>query len=262
MLYPIKNGVTMSIIFGCNANVYEDLNEVVPGSIGCRSYRDKVNDIPTVWPGMPGSKSLVSLRPHPDDLLSGALDQQIRALLAVAAPGAQLTVWHEAGMLDYPPYITPASVRQMHVKMHNLCAPTPVGYGVIICGNPAEMQVWIPRVPYAMDWYGIDVYMTDYMTKPDGTVYHERLKRRLDDMLDLARDRTGQTWPRIVVPETNSPHPSRRPEWFTAIADWLAAKGGRRMLAFWKVDGPLSGPWLPNDTATINALRRLVAKYG
>lgn len=69
-------------------------------------------------------------------------------------------------------------------------------------------------------------------------------------------------WPRITVPETNSPHPRRRPEWFAAVADWLASNGGRRMMSFSKEDGPLSGPWLPDDTATIDALNALMTKYG
>lgn len=211
---------------------------------------------------MPGSKSLVSLRPHPRDLLRGVLDNQIRDLLAVATPGAELTVWHEAGSLTYPSYITPTSVRQMHVHMHDLCRPTPVRYGTVINGSTPTLQNWIPFKPYGMDWYGMDIYMTAHFTKADGTVNHDRVKERMNGMLALARERTGLRWPQIVVPETNSPHQNRRAEWFTAVADWLANNGGRRMLTFWKPGGTAGGPWLPDDTATIRALRNLIAKYG
>jgi hypothetical protein len=252
----------MSIIFGCNAGVYDAVNDAVPGTIGCRSYRDEVNFIPAAWPGKPGSKSLVSLRPHPDDLLSGALDDKIRGLLAVAAPGAELTVWHEAGSLEYPSYITPASVRQMHVHMHNLCAPTIVRYGVIIIGSPASLNDWVPFTPYAMDWYGFDIYMTKHFTNANGAVNHDRLLRRMDDMLALARERTGRRWPQLVVGEANTPDSRRRPEWFTAIAEWLVNHGGRRMHTFWKPGGKVGGAWLPDDTATISALRNLMAKHG
>lgn len=252
----------MALIFGCNAGVWDAVNDAVPGTVGCRSYRDTVNEIPVRWPGQPGSVTVVSLRPHPGDLLAGHLDEQIKALLAVAPARAHLTVWHEAGTLDYPDFITPESVRQMHVKMHVLCAPTAVRYGCIIAGYPAHLQQWIPKARYPMDWYGIDVYMTGFMTRPDGTVDHERLKHTLDNMLEVARQRSSRRWPHIDVPETNSPVPASRAEWFTAVADWLAGNGGRRMMSFWKDDGPLSGPWLPDDAATIAALNALVAKYG
>jgi hypothetical protein len=33
-------------------------------------------------------------------------------------------------------------------------------------------------------------------------------------------------------------------------------------MSFWKEDGQLSGPWLPDDTATIDALNALMTKYG
>lgn len=97
-------------------------------------------------PASPGAQ-----RPLPDGLLAGRLDDQIKALLAVAPPKAQLTVWHEAGTLDYPGYITPTSVRQMHVKMHKLCTPTPVGYGCLISGYPERLQSWMPKPGYPMD---------------------------------------------------------------------------------------------------------------
>lgn len=252
----------MTLLFGCNAGVWDAVNKAVPGTVGCRSYRDTVNEIPTAWPGKPGSTTIVSLRPLPADLLAGRLDDQIKALLAVAPAKAELTVWHEAGILPYPDYITPTSIRQMHVKMHTLCAPTPVRYGCIIAGFPASMQNWIPTKDYPLDWYGLDVYMTPHFTRPDGTVYHERLNHAMDSMLEVARSRSGKHWPQITVPETNSPHPSRRPEWFTAVAQWMAHNGGRRMMSFWKEDGQLSGPWLPHDTATIQTLRDLIKRYG
>ncbi len=252
----------MSIIFGCNAGVFDLIKAAVPGTIGCRSYRDEVNHIPGEWPGKPGSKSLVSLRPHPDDLLSGALDDQIKALLAVATAGAELTVWHEAGSLDYPDYITPTSVRQMHVHMHSLCKPTRVRYGVIIIGETASLGQWIPFRPYVMDWYGFDLFMTPHFTNADGTINRVNLIQRMDSMLALARERSGRRWPQLVVGETNSEFPELRSEWFSTIAQWLVNHGGRRMHTFWKADGEESGPWLPNDTATIRTMGDLAAKYG
>ncbi len=252
----------MAIIFGCNVGVFDAVNAAVPGSVGCRSYRDTVNDIPAAWPGKPGSKSVVSLRPHPDDLLRGALDDRIRALLAVAEPDAMLTVWHEAGTLDYPAFITPSAVRRMHVKMQTLCTGTSVAYGCIICGPPAKKEIWVPRRPHPLDWYGVDVYMSAMTTKPDGSVDVPRLRHHMDEFRRLAQERSGTDMPRIVVPETNSLHPAARPPWFRAVAEWLAGNGGERMLTFWKHGGSSGGPWLPHDADTIGALKELKTLHG
>jgi hypothetical protein len=263
----------MPFFLGCNAGIFEQVASVVPGTTGCRSYRDTVNFIPTVWPGVPGStKTLVSLRPHPGDLLSGALDDQLLALLAVAARGAQLTVWHEAGNLYRNgnfSYITPQSIRQMHVKMHRLCeqAGTGVGYGCVIYGTIGDMAKWVPYAPYALDWYGIDLYDNlqsnngSSFRNADGSLNEAKIKRYLHEFLQLARDRTGRAWPRIVIPECNSPLPEHRPLWFTYLADWLYHNGGHRLYMFFKDGGPSSGPWLPDDTATINALNNILATY-
>lgn len=263
----------MSIILGCNAGIFNEVTSVVPGTTGCRSYRDAVNFIPTVWPGIEGAtRTLVSLRPHPDDLLSGALDDQILALLAVAARGAQLTVWHEAGNLYRSgafPYITPRTVRQMHVKMHSLCkqAGTGVGYGCVIYGTIDDMANWIPYSPHALDWYGIDLYDNlnsnngSSFRNADGSLNDTKIISYLHEFLQLARDRTGLTWPRIVIAECNSPILEHRPLWFTYLADWLYHNGGRRLYMFFKDGGPSSGPWLPDDTATISALNEIVSNY-
>jgi hypothetical protein len=252
----------MAIIFGCNAGVFDLVNAAVPGSVGCRSYRDAVNDIPAAWPGAPGSKSVVSLRPHPDDLLSGHLDDRIRALLAVADPDAMLTVWHEAGTLRYPEFITPATVRQMHVKMQRLCSDTQVAYGCILCGPPDKQEIWVPRRPHALDWYGVDVYMSAVTTTAEGTVDVPRLRHHMDAFRHLAQERSGKHRPRIVVPETNALHRAARPRWFRALAEWMAGNGGERMLTFWKEGGTSGGPWLPEDADTIRTLKELKAIHG
>ena len=257
----------MGIILGCNAGIFSDVVSVVPRHTGCRSYRDATDDIPKSWPGAAGATAtLVSLRPRPDNLLSGALDDKILALLAVASPGAALTVWHEAGNLyqDFD-FITPSSVRQMHVKMRNLCqqAGTGVGYGVCIYGTIAEMDKWIPHAPHAMDWYGIDVY--DNMNSNNGGTFRNasdavddsKINAYMDEFRDLARDRTGLTSPSINIPECNSPILAHRPRFFRSLAEWLFDNGGRGMYTFFKDGGPSGGPWVPDDTATIDALNHI-----
>lgn len=265
----------MSIDLGCNAGIFDDVAAVVPGNVGCRSYRDVVNDIPAVWPGVPGAtRTLVSLRPHPDDLLAGYLDEQILDLLAVAAPGAMLTVWHEAGTLYQSiAYITPQKIRSSHVHMRELCqqAGTGVSYGCCVYGTLSVMNKWIPYSPYTMDWYGIDIYDNDNSNNGgsfrnwSGALDDKKIHSYLNQFLAMAQGRTGTINPSIVVPETNSPHVADRPQWFRHIADWLYHNGGRRMYTFFKDGGPSGGPWLDADDGgqpTIDALNYIVSHYG
>jgi hypothetical protein len=258
------------IILGCNAGIYSDFTAAVPGAVGCRSYRDSVitdpSQVPATFPGQPGSKVVASIRPHPDVLLGGnTLDDAIKAMIANGAEhfsAPQLTVWHEAGNLyRHRSYITPAAVRQMHVKMQHLCkeaAGSHVGYGCIIYGDISTMDKWIPTSRYPLDWYGIDVYWNDQF---DFSTY-EKLKAYLDDYLKLARGRTGLKFPKIDVCETNTHRESNRPKFFKNVAKWLHNNGGRRMLTFYKAGGPSGGAWDPKDTNTINALKYIEANYG
>jgi len=260
---------TTGIILGCNAGIYSDFTAAVPGALGCRSYRDDVitqpSEVPETFPGEPGSKVVASIRPHPDALLSGTLDDAIKAMIANGAASfsaPQLTVWHEAGNLYQDlSYITPTAVRQMHVKMQNLCNQVPgphVGYGCIIYGDISAMDKWIPTAQYPLDWYGIDVYWNDQF---DFSTY-DKLKAYMDDYQALARGRTGLTYPKIDVCETNTHDESNRPQFFKNVAQWLYNTGGRRMLTFYKDGGASGGPWDPNDTKTINALNYIEANYG
>jgi hypothetical protein len=258
---------TTGIILGCNAGIYSDFTAAVPGAVGCRSYRDNViytpSDVPATFPGQPGSKVVASIRPYPDALLSGSLDDAIKAMLRNGAANfsaPQLTVWHEAGNLYQDlSYITPTAVRQMHVKMQNLCNEVSgVGYGCVIYGDISTMDRWVPYSPYALDWYGIDVYWNSQF---DFSTY-DKLKAYMDGYQTLAQGRSGLTYPKINVCETNTHDESNRPQFFKNVAKWLYNNGGRRMLTFYKDGGTSGGAWDPNDTNTINALNYIVANYG
>ena len=64
----------------------------------------------------------------------------------------------------------------------------------------------------------------------------------------------------LAIAETNSNVEARRPYWFSAVFGWLKsyqlAHAGRALgyWSYWHPGGPLSGPWVPTDTATISAL--------
>jgi hypothetical protein len=259
-----KQELRMSIILGCNADSYSAFTAAIPGAVGCRCHRDDVirepGDVPTTFPGEPGSRVVASIRPHPDALLSGGLDDAVLAMLrngAARFTAPQLTVWHEAGSLYRDlSYITPAVVRLMHVKMQELCNQVSgVQYGCIIYGNIPQMDRWIPYAPDTLDWYGIDVYWNDQF---DFSSY-DKLKAYLDAYRVLAQRRSGLTQPRINICATSTDVESDRPGFFRNVARWLHSHGGGRMLASCRDGGTPGQPWMTDDT--INAFKSIVASY-
>jgi hypothetical protein len=254
----------MSIILGCNAEIYSAFTAAIPGAVGCRSYLDEVLhepcDVPTAFPGEPGSRVVASIRPCPDALLSGGLDDAILAMLrdgAARFTAPQLTVWHAAGHLYRElSYITPAVVRLMHRKMQELCNQVSgVQYGCIIRGDIPLMERWIPYAPDALDWYGIDVYGND----PFDLTTQDKLKAHLDAYRILAQRRTGLIHPRINICATNTDDESSRPGWFRSVARWLHHQGGGRMLASYRDSGTPGQPRMTDDT--INAFKSIVASH-
>lgn len=254
----------MSIILGCNAEIYSAFTAAIPGAMGCRSYRDDVihepGAVPARFPGEPGSRVVASIRPHPDALLSGSLDDALLAMLrdgAARFTAPQLTVWHAAGTLYRDrSYITPAVVRLMHRKMRELCHQVSgVQYGCIICGDIPDMDRWIPYAPDALDWYGIEVYWNDRLDLSS----HDKLKAYLDPYRLLAQRRTGLTHPRINVCEIHTDDESSRPDLFRNVARWLHNHGGGRMLTSFPHGGTPGEPWMQADIDTINALKSIVA---
>jgi hypothetical protein len=255
----------MPIVLGCNADIYSAFTAAVPGAVGCRSYRDEViraaRDVPTQFPGEPGSRVVASIRPYPDALLKGHLDDALLAMLrhgAASFAAPQLTVWHEAGNLYRDlPYLTPAVIRLMHVKMQELCTQVSgVQYGCVVSGDIPTMDRWIPYAPDALDWYGIDLHGN----APFDFTTYDRLKAYLDGFRILVQRRTGLSHPRINVCEASTHDESNRPQFFRNIARWLDHHGCCRMLASYRDGGP-GGPWAATDVDAVNAFKNIVASY-
>ncbi len=253
----------MSVLLGCNSKIFDPMREAGINVQTFRAYRDKYNFIPTVWPSkesVPGARVMLSIRPVPDDLLAGRLDDPLRSLIASAPPGVKLSAWHEASNLKaYPPHIKHGpTMSAVHEYMQRLCQGSNVLYGSIICAVPSKVRAYMGR---GLDWYGLDIYdfPEGQFRKWNGGLARDKLFARLDDMLATSRDLSGVGSPQIHICETNSPRTEHRGEWFTLLAEWMAAHGGGCLETFWKPDGPLSGPWLPDDASTISALRAIAA---
>jgi hypothetical protein len=114
------------IIFGATLGAYPELNAAVPRAIGLRMYFDGENEFPFAWPDPhPGAWITLSLRPNPDDLFSGKLDDQLIATIDSAPAHSELTFWHEnttGNPLGYPSYVNNAraAIRMQHYG-HRLC---------------------------------------------------------------------------------------------------------------------------------------------
>jgi hypothetical protein len=255
----------MTLLFGSNSKTFDEMNDAGINVHTFRAYRDQFNFIPTVWPSkdsVPDARVTLSLRPVPEDLLAGRLDEQLRSYIASAPPGVKLSAWHEASNLPgYPDFVNAANMSAVHAYMMDLCRGSNVRYGSIICAVPSETKAWMGT---GLDWYGLDIY--DFgegqFRNWHGGISDSKLFARLDDMRETCRELSGQDSPEIDICETNSPRPGHRGEWLTMLAEWLHGNGGERLQTFWNPTGSLSGPWLPDDAQTIDALRKVSAAYG
>jgi hypothetical protein len=114
----------------------------------------------------------------------------------------------------------------------------------VTCGFNESALDW--SAP-GLDFYGLDIY--------------EPCRPGVMNALDEWRANVTafQPDPVLCIAETNTSTPARRPFWFSAIFGWLKAyeqmgSGVAAMCTYWNPGGPLSGPWLPDDDATIEAL--------
>src|SRR5690349_16083489 len=154
-----NGGIDVSVLCGANSKAFDEMHDAGIDVRTFRAYRDKYNFIPTVWPtkpDVPDAPVTLSIRPVPDDLLAGRLDDQLRQFIAAAPPGVKLSAWHEASNLGtYPDYINAETMAAVHEYMQELCRGSNVRYGSIICAVPSETTAWMGT---NLDWYGLDVY--------------------------------------------------------------------------------------------------------
>jgi hypothetical protein len=239
------------MFIGSNQGQYAAIGAAVPGLNGQRVYYDTIpNTWPQTWPATPaGVLACLSIRPYPADLLAGTLDADIKSLAFAAPAGSLLTAWHEAGSLPYPSYVTAQVMQEVHAKMHSLVIGSGLHYGSVSYGNPARAMEW--TIP-GLGFYGLDLY--------DGGSAETNLPKAMSVFAASVTSLNNGSLPRIAITETNSKTQPRRPYWFSALSGWLHGYGGQSLalLTYWNPTGPMSGPWVPGDTATITALQNVV----
>lgn len=242
------------IVFGADRSGYAGFNAASALAVGLRWYFNSENDFPPRWPEIyPQTHMTLSLRPNPAELLSGRLDNQLKAIIGSAPPNSELTFWHEnttGNPLRYPRYVNNARAAvAMQQYGKKLCAGSGVLFGVITVGPVVQQRDWISA---DLDWYGDDLYEFPKLRNPDNTFSQQKVIARLYQNLSAWQTASGQRTPAIRICETNSPYDSHRSEFFTTIAHWLAGHNGNRMLTYWNprsslAEGGLSGPWPPSQ---------------
>jgi len=214
--------------------------------------------IPATWPTLPAGKvGFYTIYPNPPQLLAGDLDTQLKAFIASAPEqGGVLTAYAEAdaspraGGQFSPLGLTQDILYRVHEHLQNLCKGSRVKYGAVFCGcSPESVAFAIPGLDfYALDWY-------DTWQPP----VFDALNQWAQSVSAL------QPYPVLAIAETNSNVQARRPYWFTAVYGWLKSYQVAHpdevlgYWSYWHQGGPLSGPWVPDDTATIAALTSIGA---
>lgn len=223
--------------FGCNVHHYPEVAKDVHGMDVVRVFGTGQQALVPA-----GMVQLLSIRPDPQKLLAGTLDEEIKNHVRSLPQGSFLTAWHEANVnTAAQPGLPAKTAREVHRYMHKLVAGLGVGvsYGIILLqGRPVVLESYTVT---GMDWYGLDLYDFGGTTDPS-------------DVMDRCFG-AMPAGPRLIA-ETNSAHVPHRPAWFREVYDWLAARQAIAMLTFWNPTGELSGPWI-EDPATIYALNRI-----
>jgi hypothetical protein len=258
---------------GSNQDVFKDIKygekisgvryPGVPGLRGVRIYgvqpdgpKKMTDRIAKAWPKPPVPNAgpiLYSIYPVPEHVFNGDLNDALKRLIASAPPGSYLTAWHEALSLPYPSYITSESMYKLHAHMNAITQKTHVTYGSIFGGG--DLGKLFKSVPPNLGFYGLDLYGNDGIDKG---------LARLDQFIALAKPKDTKTpgYPRLVIPECNTPVEAERPAWFEGVCERMHAYGSHSIgvLTFWNPTGPLSGPWEPKDKKTIAAMNDIIDK--
>ena len=256
-------------VFGSNKNFWADHNQSMSHVNGQRFYSNytgsanpagatSFSDGGSYWGGLPLDwptniaaggpldsngdtvTMIVSIQPNMSMLLNGDFDSGILRWTEQAPPGSALALWHEASGQGYLGLTASLQVQgQQH--LHSLLSGSNILVGAI--EDTSGCSSWMAA---NLDFYCVDVYGS--------------LGSAASQMSSFVSCCSPAAYSRFGVTETNHNVEADRPAWFQSV--WgelleISATQGTSplcMLTYWNASGPLSGDWVPSDTATITEL--------
>ena len=230
------------------------------GLAGYRGYDSPAQGVPSSWPGpgagpVPEAASLpvISIRPDIDQVLSGSLDQALKAFASLVPAGAMVTCWHEGEAARNN--FTTGQVLGLHARCYPIfkAAAPSCRYGQIIGSYTATrasghypLGRWMAP---GLDFYGLDGYQAT-RSHTAASVFGAAAEQ--------IRGALGTV--QLTVTECNSAIQSSRPSWFNETWSWAQANNCLTYFTYWDAVGSGTAyEWLPGDSATISALAAINA---
>lgn len=265
------------VSIGSNVSTYSQFKAKIKDADAVRVYYNSTDpaDWPAACPRLEGNpKMLISFRPMPGPLLSGAYDKLFHDWFLTCPAHTDVVIWHEnangkphcltgpCNPLGYPAAVRdPARFRKMTLYMLNLAKGTNVRIGALGCGPVASNPEWYAP---GLDFYAYDMYLNDkYLTGggirsaavlpgaiSGGVLVQSRVWERQTANLRAFQKLSGERYPRIDIGEANAHPDSYRRAFFLDQVSWFDHYDGHRsgrLITFWRSDGGLSGPWPPSQ---------------
>jgi len=250
---------------GCGVNkgaraTWQAVSAATGGLVGYRGYDTPPQGTPAWWPGpgaspIPAAASLqvISIKPDIGEVLSGALDDKLRAFAGRVPAGAMVTCWHEGETAGNN--FTTAQILGLHAHCYPIfkAASPDCRYGQIVtCYTASRASGHYPLgqwIAPGLDFYGLDGYQP---------AQSHTVASVFGVAADQIRAEVGKV--RLAVTECNSAVQSGRPEWFHDTWSWARANNCLTYFTFWEPAGAGSpNAWLPDDAAAIAALTAINA---
>jgi len=242
------------------AGMWQAVSAATGGLAGFRGYDTPAQGAPASWPGpgaspVPASASLqvISIKPDIGDVLSGSLDDELRAFARSVPAGDMVTCWHEGEAASNN--FTPAQILGLHAHCYPIfkAASPSCRYGQIVtCYTATRASGHYPLGQWmapGLDFYGLDGYQATSASTA-ATVFGAAA-HQIQGALGTVR---------LAVTECNSAILASRPQWFNDTWSWAQANNCLTYFTYWESAGSASSyAWLPDDTAAIAALTAINA---
>ena len=239
-------------VFGVNSVYWSTVNAAIGGGIKGERCDYPLNATPPVPPswfrtGSSVTAAVGGFRPPIAATIAGQLDAQLHAFAAQVPAGCAVTAWHEGEEAGpHGAHVPAATLLKLHAHCHAIFHAAGVKYVQIVgCYSQYRRGSALPHyISPVVDAVYLDGYQLG----------SETVKDIFGAPAAAITSACGPSMPRGIT-ETNSHNVRGRPAWFADTYAYAQANNHEIYSVFW-TSGPHIG-WLPNDTATIAALKKI-----